>query len=147
MLTHTNSTGNKSVSEEPFLRFSGTRHTNTHIRLLSRIICWDLGNSFDPKLNCVCNMGNNLYSLAQVCALSISLARLAAATTQRPEICSRYVPFLSSDSTWLKKRSILAKAVHSEPEDTPIDLSGCDVALGTYMSVGSHEFSILFRKN
>lgn len=43
-----------------------SRHTDTNIRLLSRIICWDLGYAFDPDLDCICDMRYDLNGFTQV---------------------------------------------------------------------------------
>jgi hypothetical protein len=92
-------------------------------------------------------MGDNLYGFAQVRALLILLAPLVVATTQRPEICGGCVPFLSSDSTWLADVHISKDAtLESEPKHILVDLSGCDIALGIYMLIGSHELLGLFKR-
>ena len=38
---------------------------NTYIRLFSGVIYWYLGHSFNPILDCVCNMRNNLGAVAE----------------------------------------------------------------------------------
>ena len=92
-------------------------------------------------------MGNNLYGFAQVRALLILLAPLTMATTQRPETCSGYVPFLSSDSTWLANVHISKETIEeSGLRDILVDLSGCDVTLGIYMSIGPHKLLCLFKR-
>jgi hypothetical protein len=52
----------------------------------------------------------------------------------------RRVPFLSSESTWLVEAHISKGAtLQYRLKDILVDLSGCDVALGIYMSIGPHE--------
>jgi hypothetical protein len=80
-------------------------------------------------------MGDNLYGFAQVRSLLISLAHLVVATTQHLKTSGRYVPLLSSDSTWLVNAHISQDAtLESELEDILVDLSSCDVALGIYVN-------------
>jgi hypothetical protein len=91
-------------------------------------------------------MRDNLYGFAQVRALLILLAPLVVAITQRPETCGGYVPFLSSDSTWLANVRISKDAtLEIELKDILVDLSGCDIALEIYMSTRPHELSGLFK--
>lgn len=50
-----------------------TKLNDTHIRLLSRIINRYTRNLLDPFLNSICDVRDDLHSLAQVVALSLTL--------------------------------------------------------------------------
>jgi hypothetical protein len=50
-----------------------THLNDAHVRHFACLIDWDLGNAFDPVLDGVCDMGNDLDGLAKVFSFSLTL--------------------------------------------------------------------------
>lgn len=53
------------------MQYTLSTHTNANIWLLSRAIDWDLGDSLNPLLNLISDMGHHLNGLAQIVATSL----------------------------------------------------------------------------
>lgn len=53
-----------------------TQLNDAHVRLFICVIDWDLSDPLDPVYNGICDVWNNLNSLAEVVALSLALDNL-----------------------------------------------------------------------
>ena len=83
-------------------------------------------------------MRDNLYGFAQVCALLIVLAPLVLVNPNAlKHAVGAYLFSLPIARGW--QMSILAKMLSWRMKDILVDLSGCDVALEIYTSIGLHE--------
>lgn len=58
----------------------GAKHTDTHIRLISRVVNGDSGNTLDRVLDSVYDMGHDLDGLSQIGAFTILVSFVMAAS-------------------------------------------------------------------
>jgi len=58
----------------------GAKHTDTHIRLISRVVNGDSGNTLDGVLDSVYDMGHDLNSLSEIGAFTILVSFAMAAS-------------------------------------------------------------------